>query len=59
LTTSEVTYTLGDTADTWGRTWAVGDFTNTNFRIRVTNVSSNGNRDFFLDYIAVNITYLP
>lgn len=59
LTKSEVTYTLGGTADTWGRTWAVGDFSNTNFRIRVTNVSSNGNRDFFLDYIAVNITYLP
>ena len=29
------------------------------FRIRVTDVSNNANRDFFLDYIAVNVTYLP
>ena len=59
LTTSEVTYTLGGTADNWGRSWAVGDFTNTNFRVRVTNVATNGNRDFFLDYVAVNVTYQP
>jgi hypothetical protein len=59
LTTSEATYILGGAADTWGRTWAVGDFSNTNFRIRVTDVSSNANRDFFLDYIAVNVTYQP
>ncbi len=59
LTTSEVTYTLGGTADTWGRSWAVGDFTNANFRVRVINVASNTARDFSLDYIAVNITYQP
>ncbi len=59
LTTSEATYILGGAADTWGRTWAAGDFSNTNFRIRVTDVSSNANRDFFLDYIAVNVTYQP
>ena len=59
LTTSEATYTLGSASDTWGRAWAVGDFSNTNFRIRVTNVSSNTNRDFSLDYIAVNVTYQP
>jgi hypothetical protein len=59
LTTSEATYTLGGTADTWGRSWALGDFSNTNLRIRVTNVASNTSRDFSLDYIAVNVTYLP
>ena len=59
LTTTQTTYTLGGAADTWGRSWAVGDFSNANFRIRVTDVSSNANRDFFLDYIAVNVTYQP
>ncbi len=59
LTTSEVTYTLGSPSDTWGRTWAVGNFSNANFRIRVINVASNTSRDFSLDYIAVNVTYLP
>ena len=43
--------------DTWGRTWAVGDFTNANFRIRVTDVSNNANRDFFLDWIAARVSY--
>ncbi len=59
LTTSEVTYTLGGTADTWGRTWSLSNFTNTNFRVRVINVASNTSRDFSLDYIAVNVTYQP
>jgi hypothetical protein len=57
LGTSEATYILGSPTDTWGRTWAVGDFSNTNFRIRLTDVSSSTSRDFFLDYIAVNVTY--
>jgi hypothetical protein len=57
LTTTQGTYILGGAADTWGRTWAVGDFTNTNFRIRVTDVSNNANRDFFLDWIAVRVSY--
>jgi hypothetical protein len=59
LTTSEATYTLGGTANTWGRTWSLSDFTNTNFRVRVINVASNTSRDFSLDYIAVNVTYQP
>ena len=59
LTTSEVTYTLGGAADTWGRAWTPGDFSNTNFRVRVVNVASNNTRDFSLDYIAVNVTYSP
>lgn len=59
LTTTEATYTLGSSSDNWGRTWALGDFSNTNFRVRVTNVASNNSRDFYLDYIAVNVTYQP
>ena len=59
LTTTQATYILGGAADTWGRSWTAGDFSNANFRIRVTDVSNNANRDFFLDYIAVNVTYQP
>jgi hypothetical protein len=59
LTTTEATYILGAPNDTWGRTWAVGNFSNANFRIRVIDVASNTSRDFSLDYIAVNVTYLP
>lgn len=57
LTTSEATYTLGGAADTWGRTWATGDFSNANFRVRVINVATNQNRDFSLDWVAVRVTY--
>lgn len=57
LGTSEGTFTLGSPTDTWGRSWAVANFSNTNFRIRVIDVASNQNRDFFLDYVAVNVTY--
>jgi hypothetical protein len=59
LSATQTTYILGGPGDTWGRTWAFGDFSNANLRVRVTNVSNNANRDFFLDYIAVNVTYLP
>lgn len=59
LTTTEATYILGGTSDIWGRTWAAGDFANTNFRVRVIDVAGNTGRDFFLDYLAVNVTYQP
>jgi len=57
LTNTETTYILGTPADTWGRSWAVGDFTNANFRLRITDVASNNNRDFRLDWVAVKVTY--
>ena len=59
LSTTESTYLLGGTADTWGRSWAAGDFSNTSFRVRVIDVASSTARDFFLDYLAVNVTYQP
>ncbi len=59
LSTTEATYTLGGLADTWGRTWSAANFSNANFRLRVIDVASNTSRDFFLDYIAVNVSYQP
>lgn len=58
LTTSEVTYTLGGTGDTWGRTWnSSTNFTNANFRLRVINVASNTSRDFSLDWATVKVYF--
>jgi len=60
LTTSEATYFLGSTVDTWGRTWTSTNLLNTNFRVRVVNVASSSNapsRDFSLDWVAVRVSY--
>jgi serine protease AprX len=57
LTTSEATYILGGSSDTWGRTWTAADFSDTNFRVRVIDVASNTSRDFSLDWVAVQVTY--
>jgi carboxypeptidase T len=59
LTTSEATYLLGSATDTWGRTWASGNFSNANFRVRITDVASSTSRDFSLDWIAVQVSYTP
>jgi hypothetical protein len=57
LTTSAATYTLGGAADTWGRTWSVGDLSNGSFRVRIINVASSTSRDFSLDWVAVQVTH--
>jgi hypothetical protein len=56
---TETTYMLGSASDTWSRTWSPSDFSNANFRVRVIDVANNTSRDFYLDYIAVNVTYQP
>lgn len=57
LGTTMQTFTLGSSADTWGRTWSVTNFSNTNFRVRVIDVSSDTARDFSLDWVAVRVHY--
>ncbi len=59
LATTEATYVLGNPSDLWGRTWTSANFSNANFRIRITDVAGDSSRDFYLDYIAVNVTYQP
>lgn len=59
LSTTEATYILGNVSDTWGHSWNSSEFSNANFRIRLTDVASNTRRDFFLDYVAANVTYQP
>jgi uncharacterized repeat protein (TIGR01451 family) len=56
--TSEATVVLGGTADLWGRTWSDDEFSNADFRVRVHCYSTQINeRDFFLDWVAVRVTY--
>jgi hypothetical protein len=57
LSSSQSTYNLGGSSNTWGRTWVANDVTNANFRLRVTDVGSSTSRDFMLDYAAVNVYY--
>ena len=57
LTTTEQTYTLGGAADTWGHVWTLAELSNTNFRVRVINVSTSTARDFSLDWVTVRVTY--
>jgi hypothetical protein len=59
LTTSDALYTLGGAADTWGRAWTTGELANSAFRVRIIDVASSTARDFYLDWVAVNVTYQP
>jgi hypothetical protein len=59
LTTTNTTYTLGAPTDLWSGAWTSASFSNANFRVRIIDVSSNNARDFFLDYVGVNVTYQP
>ena len=53
------TYTLGSPSDTWGRTWTGANFSIANFRIRITDASSQPNKTYLLEYLAVQVTYTP
>ena len=57
--TAETTYTYGDSADTWGRTWSASELTDANFRVQVINgaTAANSLRDFSLDWLPVSITF--
>jgi hypothetical protein len=57
LSTTTTAYTLGGTTNTWGRTWTVGNFSNTAFRVRIINVAASTARTFSLDSVAVRVTY--
>lgn len=57
--TSESSRYVGGTTDTWSRTWSAADFSNANFRVRITNVSVNNSRSFYLDWVAVRVYYYP
>jgi hypothetical protein len=43
--------------DNWGHTWTVGQLSNANFRVRLTCNSTDGTRDFYLDWVPVRVYY--
>jgi hypothetical protein len=51
-------YPLGGASDTWGRSWAVGDF-GSSFRVRVVDSSTQPNKDLRLDGLTVAVAYTP
>jgi len=53
------TYTLGAATDTWGRTWTGANLSNANFRVRNTDASSQPNKSYLLEFLAVQVTYTP
>jgi hypothetical protein len=55
--TTETTDILGSPDDTWGRSWALGELSDTNFRLRVTCTSNKSERDFYLDWVSLSIYY--
>ena len=57
LGASEATYYKGGSQDLWGHSWAVADLSNTNFRVRIINVAGSKGRDFYLDWVAVDVYY--
>ncbi|MFO1152047.1 MAG: LamG-like jellyroll fold domain-containing protein [Rhodospirillales bacterium] len=51
-------YAYGSPSDTWGRSWSVSDFADANFRVYIMPDTNNSNaRNFFLDYLGVEVTY--
>jgi len=56
LTRNAATYTVGGTADTWGRSWVATDL-GSGFRVRIVDVATSTARDFSLDVVSVRVTY--
>jgi hypothetical protein len=53
------TYTLGSTGDAWGHTWTAAQLSTANFRIRITNATTQSNKDYRLDSVAATVQYTP
>ena len=53
--TTNVAQTLGGSADTWGRTWAYGDFASTTFKMQLTGANSQGTVN--LDQLQIQVYY--
>ena len=61
LGNTEATHIVGGGAEDWGRTWSNTEFTNANFRLRISNVGEpiGGGRNFTLDWVPVEVYYTP
>jgi hypothetical protein len=57
--TAEALYAFGGPADIWGHVWTGTQLNNANFRVRLTDATNQPNKDYSLDYVAVDVTYVP
>lgn len=57
--TAVTTYTLGAVNDVWGHTWTAAQLSTANFRIRLTDATTQSNKNYRLDYLAVTVQYTP
>jgi hypothetical protein len=57
LGTSETTYLLGGPADLWGHGWSAAEVNSGQVQVRITNVSAAIARDFYLEWVAVQVYY--
>ncbi len=60
LTSTALTfYTLGGSSSLWARAWVASDFSDANFRVRLTDVANSTARTFTLDSVQVQVDYTP
>lgn len=52
---SDVTYTVGGSTDTWGRSWSISNFSDANFRLRLDNQNVGGVGNTLIDFIAITV----
>jgi hypothetical protein len=57
--TAVATYALGSSIDAWGHTWTAAQLSTTNFRVRLTDATSQNTKTYRLDYLAVTVQYTP
>lgn len=48
---------FGGSSDTWGHGWTLGELSNGNLRVRLTDVDSSSSTDFYLDAVGIQVTY--
>ena len=53
--TTDTNYTLGGSADTWGRAWTDSELSNANFRVRMDKSTDSDTLN--VDYLAVKVYY--
>ena len=54
---NEAVSTYGSSGDNWGRTWASGDFTNANFRLRLDTITADSGTTLNIDQARVRVYY--
>ena len=59
LSTSETSYVLGGPQETWGVSQTLGLYNGDPIQVRIVNLASDTDTDFYLDWLAIKVYYLP